>query len=65
MPIHIGYIFSLSEATRPIGRNRAKTATRKGKEKENSSSQRGSSSAMGSIMSTLKKLDTSFNRVQM
>jgi hypothetical protein len=38
--------------------------TRKGKEKEDSSSQSGSSSVMADIMSTLKKLDTSFTRVQ-
>jgi hypothetical protein len=51
--------------TRPIGRDRGKTAARKGKGKEDSSSQSGSSSAMGGIMSTLKKLDTSFTRAQM
>jgi hypothetical protein len=53
------------EVTRPIGRDRAKTATRKGKGKEDSSSQSRSNSAMGGIMSTLKKLDTSFIRAQM
>jgi hypothetical protein len=37
----------------------------KGKGKEDSSSQIGSSSAMGDIMPTLKKLDTSFTRAQM
>jgi CRP-like cAMP-binding protein len=50
------------EVTHPIGQDRAKTAARKGKEKEGSSTQRGSSSSMGDIMSTLKKLDTSFTR---
>jgi hypothetical protein len=53
------------EEVTPIGRDRAKTATRKGKGKEDSSSQSGSSSVMGVIMSTLKKLDTSFTRAQM
>jgi hypothetical protein len=53
------------EVTRPIGRDRAKTVARKGKGKEDSSSQSGSSSTMGDIMSTLKKLDTSFTRAQM
>jgi hypothetical protein len=52
------------EVTRPIGRDRAKTVVRKGKGKEDSSSQSGSSSAMVAIMSTLKKLGTSFTRAQ-
>jgi hypothetical protein len=52
------------EVTRPIGRDRAKTVVRKGKGKEDSSSQSGSSSAMAAIMSTLKKLVTSFTRAQ-
>jgi hypothetical protein len=51
------------EVTHPIGRDRAKTATRKGKGKEDSNSQSGSSSA--SIRFTIKKLRTSFTRVQM
>jgi hypothetical protein len=51
-----------AEVTHPIGWDRAKTAVRKGKGKEDSSSQSGSSSAMGGIMSTLKKLGTSFTR---
>jgi hypothetical protein len=42
--------------TCPIGRDKAKTAARKGKGKEESNSQSGSFSAMGGIMSTLKKL---------
>jgi hypothetical protein len=50
------------EVTHPIGQDRAKMATRKGKGKEDSCSQSGSSSAMGGIMSTLKKLGTSFIR---
>jgi hypothetical protein len=49
----------------PIGQDRAKTAMRKGKGKRESSSQSGSSSTMGGIMSTLKKLGTSFTRAQM
>jgi hypothetical protein len=53
------------EVTRPIGRDRAKTAAQKRKGKEDSSSQSGSSSAMGGIMSNLKKLSTSFTRAQM
>jgi hypothetical protein len=50
------------EVTRPIGRDRAKMAARKGKGKEHSSSQSGSSSTIGGIMSTLKKIGTSFTR---
>jgi hypothetical protein len=51
--------------TRPIGQDRVKVAARKGKEKEDSSSQSESSSAMGDIMSNLKKLSTSFTKTQM
>jgi hypothetical protein len=50
------------EVTRPIGRDRAKTTTQKGKWKEGLNSQSESSSSMGGIMSTLKKLSTSFNK---
>jgi hypothetical protein len=46
--------------TRPISQDRAKMAARKGKGKIDSSSQSGYFSTMGDIMSTLKKLDTSF-----
>jgi hypothetical protein len=53
------------EVTRPISRDRAKTVAQKGKGKEDSSSQNESSSTLGGIMSTLKKLDTSFTRAQM
>jgi hypothetical protein len=53
------------EATRPIGRDRAKATAWKGKEKQGSSSQSESSSAVGGIMSTLKKLNTSFAKAQM
>jgi hypothetical protein len=53
------------EVSHPIGQDRAKTAARKEKEKEGSSSQSGFSFSMGGIMSTLKKLDTSFTRAQM
>jgi hypothetical protein len=50
---------------RPIGRDRAKTSVQKEKGKEDSSSQSRSSSTIGGIMFTLKKLDTSFTRAQM
>jgi hypothetical protein len=53
------------EVTHPIGRDRAKMAAQKGKGKEDSSCQSGSSSVMASIMSSLKKLGTSFTRAQM
>jgi hypothetical protein len=48
------------EVTRSTDQDRAKTAARKGKRKEGSSSLSMSSSSMGSIMSILKKLGTSF-----
>jgi hypothetical protein len=48
------------EVTHPIGKDRAKAVTRKGKGKEGSSIQSESSSVVGDIMSTLKKLNTSF-----
>jgi hypothetical protein len=51
------------EGTCPIGQDWAKAVGRKGKGKEGSSSERKSSSAMGGIMSTLKKLITSFAKV--
>ena len=51
--------------TRPIGRNRDNTVARKGKGKEDSSNQSGYSSAISGIMSTLKKLGTSFTRASM
>jgi hypothetical protein len=44
--------------THPTGRDRDKTVMWKGKGKEDSSSQSESSSVMGDIMSTLKKLST-------
>jgi hypothetical protein len=53
------------DVTHLIGRDRAKTVARKGKEKEDSSSQSESSFTISDIMSTLKKLDTSFTRSQM
>jgi hypothetical protein len=53
------------EVTCPIGQDRAKTPTWKRKGKEDSTSQSESSSAMADIMSTLKKLATSFTRAQM
>jgi hypothetical protein len=52
------------EVTHPIDQDRAKTAVWKGKGKEDSSSQSRSSSTMGDIMSTLKKLGNSFTRAQ-
>jgi hypothetical protein len=48
------------EVTR--SRDRANTVVQKGKGKKNSISQSGSSYAMSGIMSTLKKLGTSFIR---
>jgi hypothetical protein len=53
------------EVTHLISQDRAKTTTRKGKEKEGSSSQNESYSLMGGIMSTLKKLDILFTMAQM
>jgi hypothetical protein len=53
------------EVTRLIDRDRGKTAAWKGKEKEDLSSQSGPSSSMGDIMSTVKKLYTSFTIAQM
>jgi hypothetical protein len=53
------------KVTHPIGRNRVKAAVQKGKEKEGLSSKSESSSAMGGIMSTLKKLSTLFTKAQM
>jgi hypothetical protein len=52
------------EVIHPIGRDRAKSAARKRKGKEGSSSQNEYSSAMGDIMSTLKKLSTTFTKAQ-
>jgi hypothetical protein len=48
------------EVTRPMGRDRDKTAVQKGKRKECSSSLSESYSVVGDMISTLKKLDTSF-----
>jgi hypothetical protein len=53
------------EVTHPIHRDKAKTATWKGKGKEGSSSQSASSSVMGGTMFTLKKLSASFTKAQM
>jgi hypothetical protein len=50
------------EVTHPISRDRANTVVQKGKGKKNSISQSGSSYAMSGIVSTLKKLGTSFIR---
>jgi hypothetical protein len=54
-----------NEVTHPIGRDRAKTVVRKGKGKKDSSSQIESCSTLGGIMSTIKKLNTSFAKAQM
>jgi hypothetical protein len=55
------------EVTHHIGRDRAKAATQKGKGKgkgkKGSSSQSESSSTVGCMMSTLKKLSTSFAKI--
>jgi hypothetical protein len=51
------------EVIHPIDRDRAKAAARKGKEKKGSSSQSESSSVVGGIMSTLKKLSTTFDKI--
>jgi hypothetical protein len=53
------------DVTHLISRDRAKTAAQKGKEKEDSSSQSESFFTISAIMSTLKKLCTSFTRSQM
>jgi hypothetical protein len=50
--------------THLISRDRAKTTAWMGKRKENLSSQSGSFSTMNDIMSTPKKLGTSFTRTQ-
>jgi hypothetical protein len=52
------------EVSHPIDQDRDKTIAWKRKEKEDLSSQSGSSFVMAGIMSTLKKLDTSFTRAQ-
>jgi hypothetical protein len=50
------------EVYHPMGRDRAKAAMQKGKRKgkDGSSSQSESSSILGGMMSTLKRLNTSF-----
>jgi hypothetical protein len=55
------------EVTRLIDRNRAKTAVRKGKtvRKEDSISQSESSFTVSAMMSTLKRLNTSFAKAQL
>jgi hypothetical protein len=53
------------EVTHPKGRDRAKATAQKGKGQLGSSSQSEPSSVMGSIISTLKKLSTSFTKAQM
>jgi N-acetylglucosamine kinase-like BadF-type ATPase len=53
------------EMTRPIGQDRAKMTAQKGKEKECPSSQSKSYSTVGGMMSTLKKLNTSFAKAQL
>jgi hypothetical protein len=51
--------------THPIGHDRAKMTMRKGRAKEDSSSQSESSAALGVMTSTLKKLNTSFDKAQL
>jgi hypothetical protein len=53
------------KVTRPIGWDRVKAVARKGKRKKGSNSQSESSAAVGSMMSTLNKLSTSFAKVQL
>jgi hypothetical protein len=53
------------EVTRPIDRDKAKLVVRKEKGKEGSSSQSESSSVMGGILSTLRKLSSTFTKAQM
>jgi hypothetical protein len=47
-----------------MGRDRAKAAVQKGKGKEGSSSQSESYFLVGGMMSTSKRLDTSFAKAQ-
>jgi hypothetical protein len=51
------------EVTHPIGQDRTKSVAQKGK--EGSSSQSESSSAMGGIISSLKKLSASFAKARL
>jgi hypothetical protein len=53
------------EVTHSIGLDRVKMVAWKRKGKKDSSSKNGSSSLMGGIMSTLRKVDTSFTKTQM
>jgi hypothetical protein len=53
------------EVTHPIGRDRAKVAAQKGKGNEGSNSQSESFFIVGDIMSTLKRLSTSFANAQL
>jgi hypothetical protein len=53
------------EVTHHISQDRAKVAARKVKMKENSMSQSESYSAVGGMMSTVKKLNTSFAKAQL
>jgi hypothetical protein len=53
------------EVTHPIGRDRVKVAAQKGKGNEGSNSQNESSFIVGDIMSTLKRLSTSFANAQL
>jgi hypothetical protein len=62
--VSLSEVATEEEVTHHIGRDRAKTVAQTRKGEEDSSSQSGSSSAMGDIISTLKKLDTSFTRAQ-
>jgi hypothetical protein len=51
--------------THPIGQDRAKAMARKGTGNEGSSSQSESSSTVGDMMPTLKKLSISFAKAQL
>jgi hypothetical protein len=53
------------KVTRPIGWDRVNAVAQKGKGKKGSNSQSESSAAVGSMMSTLNKLSTSFAKVQL
>jgi hypothetical protein len=53
------------EVTHPMGQDRAKAAAREGKANEGSSGQSEASSVVDGMMSTLKKLNTSFAKAQL
>jgi hypothetical protein len=63
--VSLSEVATEEQVTRLIDQDRAKSAAREGKWKECSSSQSNSSSVMGDIKSTLKKLSTTFTKLQM